>query len=333
MGFADGKGEVLMNSEKAELYNNWRLFLFRNRNSSRFFDLLRVAKTVLGRSSFMGVSAELAFFNEYAQMLLLTPSLDSSEHSDFTGIIGGVPCRIDVTSSKNGLDSKLNDGTVADMASRKDWVYYIVLLENNKFEFYEVNRCGGSLRRVDDIYEFQMDNHYKDVVECVLNGTKADEFNSRIHDLRISTYRKVMAAAQCRNADFVLRAFDMNQAEIVDGRGSSELKYFSDLSNWLKELEEDSRRRMECQIRFFLNYKSPLHLTAALNLNPGYDFSGFQDGRPVRYLISMDTSHIAPEHYLSSIKEGWKYWIVSLDRRQNIFRFFDSQDVGGLGVM
>lgn len=88
----------------AEVYNRIRRIVFSTANNpKKGFGLAREYlegyQDDLGPRGYIGLMAELNFYQQYGKEFNLTVAGDMGEHADFAGIYGGCATRFDVTTN------------------------------------------------------------------------------------------------------------------------------------------------------------------------------------------------------------------------------------------
>lgn len=122
----------------AQRYNDIRRIIFSTANDkskgiSMAFDCLEGYRQELGSTGYVGLKAELEFFNRYKRDYLLTSALDAGDHVDFTGSIDGRSVRFDVTTNINYKEYKDYEPFLTE-----GYDYRIALLDRNNFEVIDV---------------------------------------------------------------------------------------------------------------------------------------------------------------------------------------------------
>ena len=106
------------------------------------------SKNELDNNHYKGIKAEVAFFDVHRAKLKLWESLDSGNHADFIGIIGGEQYGIDVTTNINtkGLEaySKEQSNGNKYLVALVDPVT-LKLIEVFNINFPTCPKCGGKL--------------------------------------------------------------------------------------------------------------------------------------------------------------------------------------------
>lgn len=138
----------------AEAYNKIRRILFSTANDrTRGFSVAyewmeKTYRRQLDRQSYVGLMAELRFYEQHGKEFYLTVAGDMGEHADFAGMFGSRPARFDVTTNinfKKFCDYEPFMGTGPS--------YKIALLDQENFEVIDVldlafprcDCCGGHL--------------------------------------------------------------------------------------------------------------------------------------------------------------------------------------------
>ncbi|MFY2643160.1 hypothetical protein ACOTDF_16520 [Achromobacter insuavis] len=138
----------------AQTYNNIRRILFSTANNSEkgfsvAYDWMeKTYRHQLDQRSYVGLMAELRFYERHGRDFCLTVAGDMGEHADFAGMYGSRPARFDVTTNigfKKFGDYEPFMGTGPS--------YKIALLDQGNFEVIDVldlafprcNFCGGYL--------------------------------------------------------------------------------------------------------------------------------------------------------------------------------------------
>jgi hypothetical protein len=135
----------------AELYNKVRRILFCTANNPKktietaFEYLEKTYKKKLTEKEYVGLLAELKFFELYKNKFQLTVAGDMGEHADFTGTMGEEHCRFDVTTNLNFKKYKDYKPYFTDGPR-----YKIALLDDKNFNIidvlvlsFEQCFCGG----------------------------------------------------------------------------------------------------------------------------------------------------------------------------------------------
>lgn len=101
----------------------------------------------LGYNGYVGLKAELAFYEHHRRDYSLTVAADVGEHADFSGMLGNQQCRFDVTTTLMYKDWDQYEPFLGQGIS-----YKIALLEHGTFELVDVLElaferceCGGYL--------------------------------------------------------------------------------------------------------------------------------------------------------------------------------------------
>lgn len=104
-------------------------------------------KRQLDYPSYLGLKAELNFYEKHRRDFFLTVAADTGEHADFAGNFEGIPTRFDVTTNINYKKFRDYEPYVGDGAR-----YHIALLDKQNFEIIDVFdlafdrcTCGGHL--------------------------------------------------------------------------------------------------------------------------------------------------------------------------------------------
>jgi hypothetical protein len=87
-----------------EIYNTKRRIIFCTYHKEGFdkaLQFLESYRPVLGTTGYVGLRAELAFYNNFGREFSLTVAGDMGEHADFAGMMGRMPVRFDVTTNKD----------------------------------------------------------------------------------------------------------------------------------------------------------------------------------------------------------------------------------------
>jgi hypothetical protein len=136
----------------AEEYNRIRRILFSTvHNPSKGFscayDYLEGYRARIGRNGYVGIKAELRFYERHAREFKLTVAGDMGEHADFSGTYGTEPVRFDVTTN---IDIKNFEDYEPYMGNGPQ--YKIALLNQDSFDVVDVLdlafkrcSCGGYL--------------------------------------------------------------------------------------------------------------------------------------------------------------------------------------------
>lgn len=310
-------------NSSAQQYNDWRGVLFKNCESSKAIKLLMACQSLTSKTTYNGLRAELLFYKTYVRMFWLSVGLDANDHCDFSGVVKGRPARIDVTNRK-GFEEKKKQKIENEVVRFTGWDYYIACFEKDHFDFYKLNVNHHCFDLI--IIAPMMTISIPKLECCRVDIEQADKLTRRIYNAHEHVRRTITSAIHSRNACDVLRMFASENR--IDSRlQGCDVKYFQDCIQELDSIPPDQRLDIEAQVRFYLNYKDILHLTATLsNLGPQYDFAGLQDGCPTRYRIIQNTSSIKPDSYLASIQEGWSYKLVRYCRSSGVFEIFDLHD-------
>ena len=91
-------------AHSAQLYNevkNKAFAILHKDGKEKAYRFLYGQFTVLPKTAWFGLKAELDFFTGYQREFCLTPSLDYGIKCDFSGFLNNTPCRIDVTTNIN----------------------------------------------------------------------------------------------------------------------------------------------------------------------------------------------------------------------------------------
>ena len=138
----------------AEKYNKIRRILFCTaNNSAKGFSVAyewmeKTYRNELDAKSYIGLMAELQFYERYGREFHLTVAGDMGEHADFAGMIGSRPARFDVTTN---IDFKKFSDYEPFIGTGQ--TYKIALLDQKNFEVIDVfdlafqrcNCCGEHL--------------------------------------------------------------------------------------------------------------------------------------------------------------------------------------------
>ncbi|HAA29703.1 MAG TPA: hypothetical protein DCE56_20915 [Cyanobacteria bacterium UBA8553] len=89
---------------EAEEFNKVRRILFSTfhkgeEGQEKAFQYLDNYRKKLSRSSYIGLKAELNFYKKYRKEFSLIVAADVGDHTDFSGLLGGKPFRLDVTTN------------------------------------------------------------------------------------------------------------------------------------------------------------------------------------------------------------------------------------------
>lgn len=136
----------------AETYNKIRRILFSVSNNPKMgfsaaYDMMEATyRRQLGQQSYVGLMAELRFYERHGQEYCLTVGGDMGEHADFAGMYGKEPTRFDVTT--NIAFKRFED---YEPFMGKGLAYKIALLDHQNFEIVDVlnlafpkcESCGG----------------------------------------------------------------------------------------------------------------------------------------------------------------------------------------------
>ncbi|MGZ8880410.1 MAG: hypothetical protein ACXW1N_08870, partial [Halobacteriota archaeon] len=99
------------------------------------YDYLEGYRQKLGAASYLGLKAELNFYQKHSREFGLTVAGDMGEHADFAGSYGGQLARFDVTTNLS-YKSFSDYEPYMGVGSR----YKIALLDQNNFEVLDVFR-------------------------------------------------------------------------------------------------------------------------------------------------------------------------------------------------
>jgi hypothetical protein len=137
----------------AEIYNKIRRIIFSTANNPQNgFAVARewlenTYRFQLDYPSYVGLKAELQFYEQYRSEFKLTVAGDMGEHADFAGHYEGVSTRFDVTTNLHFKDFSNYEPHIGDGIS-----YRIALLDQTNFEIVNVFdlafqrcNCGGHL--------------------------------------------------------------------------------------------------------------------------------------------------------------------------------------------
>jgi len=134
-----------------QIYNNVRRILFSTANnpekgfSVAFNWMEKTYRKNLGPKGYVGLMAELKFYEKYRKEYKLTVAGDMGEHADFSGVFGSDASRFDVTTNLSykkfdDYEHFLSDGPT----------YRIVLIDSSNYEVsdvvplsFERCECGG----------------------------------------------------------------------------------------------------------------------------------------------------------------------------------------------
>jgi hypothetical protein len=120
----------------AQIYNDKRRILLSKMrtdpNTARQW--LEGYQKVLGATGYVGLKAELDFFEKYQRAFQLTPALDVGDATDFVGEIDGQMHRIDVTTNTDFKELKTYEPFQVD-----GYRYRIALRDGNDFELVDIN--------------------------------------------------------------------------------------------------------------------------------------------------------------------------------------------------
>ncbi|MFY0572931.1 hypothetical protein ACN28E_55145 [Archangium lansingense] len=136
----------------AETYNRIRRILFSTvhnpqQGMAKAREYLERYKKRLGPNGYVGLKAELEFYERHRGDFALTVAADVGEHADFSGVLSGKACRFDVTTT---LRYKKWDTYEPYLGQGLG--YKIALLSHDTFELVDVLdlgfercECGGYL--------------------------------------------------------------------------------------------------------------------------------------------------------------------------------------------
>jgi hypothetical protein len=127
-----------MSMHPAELYNKIRRTIFSAANDPQkgfetAWNWLHNYQKDLGRGSYTGLCAELAFYQRHSRDMSLTVAGDMGEHADFAGVFEGRATRFDVTTN---LSYKSFDTYQPYMGCGPR--YKVVVVSNGNFEVMDV---------------------------------------------------------------------------------------------------------------------------------------------------------------------------------------------------
>jgi hypothetical protein len=137
---------------QAQLYNEKRRILFCAANDRKLgfniaYEWLDGYKKKLGYNSYIGLKAELRFYEYYRKEYALTVAGDTGEHADFAGMIDKKPIRFDVTTNLDYKKFKNYEPFLGDGIK-----YNLAFFDQKNFELidvlslaFESCRCGGFL--------------------------------------------------------------------------------------------------------------------------------------------------------------------------------------------
>ncbi len=137
---------------QAQLYNEKRRIVFCAANNEKkgfnvAYEWLDGYKQELGNKSYIGLKAELKFYEKYKKEYALTVAGDTGEHADFSGVIDKKPIRFDVTTNLDYKKFKDYEPFLGDGIK-----YNLAFFDKNNFELIDVLslafqscHCGGFL--------------------------------------------------------------------------------------------------------------------------------------------------------------------------------------------
>jgi hypothetical protein len=136
----------------AEIYNKIRRILFSTVHDpqlgmARAKQYLETYRKALGHNGYVGLEAELAFYERHRGDFGLTVAGDVGDHADFAGVLDGQACRFDVTTTLRYKDWDQYEQYLGQGVG-----YKIAVLRHDTFELVDVLElgfkrceCGGYL--------------------------------------------------------------------------------------------------------------------------------------------------------------------------------------------
>lgn len=115
---------------KAEEFNKIRRIIFstfHKYGATKAFEYLEGYKTKLGSQSYIGLKAELEFYNNYRNEFKLSVSADVGDHTDFSGQMNSEIYRFDVTTNANYKKLKDYEPLQKDLDAK----YKIAIMNQN----------------------------------------------------------------------------------------------------------------------------------------------------------------------------------------------------------